>query len=115
MRSTVDIIVAVKECQPATEEELRLALVAMSAIEHFVRTDLQKLIDAVEEGKPAGVIEIKAAFAKGTISRMFKAIKMPVDKWLGPGNTPGTPENTKRLAMAKKIFKRATGLDLDPE
>lgn len=109
-RSTLEIIVAVKEAGPATENELRLALVALSSVEHFLRHDLEELAAAVEEGKASA--KLRAGFARGTLERMFAALKKPPAEWLGEGNIPGTPEHARRLAGAKALFKAATGQDL---
>lgn len=112
MKTTLETIRAVKECEQVTEEELRLSLCALSAIEHFLREDLIRLIEAIREGKPTHLLKMKAEFAQGTIDRMFTALKTPPDKWLGPNNIPGTPENNERMRIAKNIFKKATGLEL---
>ena len=112
MRTTLDIIIAVKDNEPATDEELRLALCALSGIEHFIRQDLTKLIQAIRDDKPTGYLKAKAEFAWGTIERMFTAKKKPPDQWLGPGGIPGTPENVERMKFGRKLFKAATGLDL---
>lgn len=109
MRNTLEIIIAVKECESVTEEELKLALVAMSSIEYFVENELTELVEAILADKP---IKLKAQFAKGTLERMFFAKKKSPDEWLGPDNIPGTPEQKANLALGKKIFKNATGLDL---
>lgn len=110
MRSTLEIIIAVQEQQPVTEEELRLALLAMSSIEHFLKNDFQSLIEAVLDGKPTA--RMKAEFSRGTIEKMFQALKTPPDKWLGASGIPGTPENLRQREIAKRIFKAATGEDL---
>lgn len=112
MRTTLQIIIAVKECEPVTEEELKLALIALSNIEHFYNKAAQDLIDAIRAEKSMALLKMKAEFAWGTIESMFKAKKTPPDTWLGPDNTPGTPENKRQMEMGKKIFKAATGMDL---
>ncbi len=110
MRSTLEIIVAVKESQPATEEELRLALVAMSAVDYFLEKELRGLAESVAEGKPTA--RMKAGLAIDLLGRIFDAKKQPPDEWLLPDNTPGTPEYQKRLEAGKRLFKKATGQDL---
>ena len=112
MRSTNEIIIAVKECQPVTEDELKLALCAMSGIHYHLKRSLEKTISDIEDGKPEAMLKYRAGFEKGTLEVMFNAIKMPPDEFLGPDNTPGTPEFKKRLDLGKAIFKKATGLDL---
>lgn len=110
MRSTLDIIIAVKECQPVTEQELRLAVVALSAMESMDQRALRDLAEKVIEGKPTA--KLKAQFILQETETRFKSRKMPVDEYLGPGNIPGTPENVERVRVAKAIYKKATGDDL---
>ena len=110
MRTTLQICIAVKEAEPdITDEELRLCIAAMSGIEHFYTQALVDLIEAIREGKPAGVLKMKAEFAWGTHERMFNAAKKPPAEWLGPGNIPGSPEQRERLAWAKRVYEKATG------
>lgn len=58
-------------------------------------------------------MKLLATFATDLLDRMFDARKQPVDKWLGLEGTPGTPENKAQMEVARKIFKQATGVDLD--
>ena len=112
MRTTNEIIIAVKDCEPVTDQELKLALVAMAGIQYFLKSDLQTLVDLSLGDAPSGRIKMRAEFAKQTIDRMFKAIKTPPDKWLGEDGIPGTEANRSRMEMGKAIFKAATGQDL---
>lgn len=110
MRTTLEIQIAVKEAEPdITNEELRLCIEAQNGIEHFIRDELIKLIEAIREDKPAAFLKMKAEFAWGTVERMFKAAKIPPDKWLGPDNIPGSPVQRQRLAWAKRVYEKATG------
>lgn len=110
MRTTLEIIIAVQACEPVTEEELRLALIAMSNINHFIEYNFQRLIQTVLEGKPTA--KMQAEFSNGTIERMFQARKRPPDEWLGSSDMPGTPENRRQMELSKKMFKAAMGRDL---
>lgn len=101
-----------KDNEPVTEEELRLCVVVMASVEHFIKGDLQKLIDAIRADKPVGFLKMKAEFAWGTIERMFAAVKKPPTEWLSTADIPGTPENAERMTWAKAVFKKATGVDL---
>jgi hypothetical protein len=111
-KTTLEIGIAVSECQPLTEEELRLGMHAMVTIEHFVRRSLKDVVDAIQQDKPAAIIKMKAELAKQTMESMFQARKRPPKEWLGPSDTPGTPEQREGLRLAKAIVKKATGLDL---
>lgn len=113
MRSTVQIICAVKDNKPVEFEELRLALLALSSIEHFYSHELSGLVEAIDEGKPIGLLRLKSQFAKDLHERMFKAIKTDPRAWLGEHNIPGNPEHDERLAGAKRLFTKATGETLE--
>ena len=107
MRTTNEIIIAVKESQPVTAEELRLALLASSSIEYFLKKSVRDLIEAIVEKKPSA--NLKAEFAKRTLDDMFQAGKTDPQKWLGPDNIPGNPGYDKRLEWGKRLFEKVTG------
>lgn len=96
---------AVADNTPVTEQELKYALHALYSIYFFVEQDLQELCTAILSNKDSGFIKLKARFAQGTIERMFKAKKAPVDKWLGE-SAPGSPEQQKWLKIGKKILDK---------
>jgi hypothetical protein len=110
MRSTLDILVAVNENQPVEKEELRLAIVALSSIHHFVTDSLKNLLVAAEaDPNTSGRVKLRVAAAKDTLKQMHQAKKTDPEKWLGPQNIPGTPEHDARLKAAKNLFEKATG------
>ncbi len=114
MRSILQIQIAVKEAEPGiTDEELRLCIESMNAIEHFYRSALIDLIELIREGKPEMLLKMKAEFAWGTVERMFAAKKKTPQEWLGPDNIPGSPAQRQLVAWAKKVFEKATGEKLD--
>ena len=111
MRSMLEIICAVKDSKPVTEEELRMTVLGMSAMKYFIGDDLDKLIDAVEKGDQR-IIKFRATTAKKEQEIRFTSMKMDVLKYLGPRNIPGNKEYEERMRMSRKIFKDATGQDL---
>jgi len=110
MRSTNQIIIAVDECEPCTEEELRFCIASMKARLYFAEKAANDMADAIESGGVSA--KFRAGFWKHEAETRFQSMKMPVDKYLGPGNTPGTPEHAERLRIGKAIFKKATGIEL---
>ena len=110
MRSTNQIILDVQECETCTVEELRLCIMSLNARLYFAQKAADDMAEATEMGLPAA--RMRAAFWKNEAEQRFASIKMPVDKYLGPGNTPGTPEQIEQLRISKAIFKKATGLEL---
>lgn len=105
MRTTLEILIAVKESRPVEFEELRLALVALDSIHHFTGNALNDLIEAVEETPKASWV--RAHFAKETRQRMFEALKTDPGIWLGPANIPGNPEHDKYYRMALAVARSA--------
>lgn len=108
MRSTLEIIIAVKESQPVTEEELRMALLALSGIDHFRSGTINQLIESIES-KAQLRIDLAAGFAKQQRESLFKAMKKDPVEWLGPGNLPGNPEYEERVKWARRVYEKATG------
>jgi hypothetical protein len=120
MRSTLEVIIAVEESQPATEEELRLCIVCLKNVLHFTEHSVNEMLDAVELAEEANGpmpmpthLRMRIDECARVRESMFQARKRPMDVWLGPGNTPGNPEYEERRKMAKAVFKKATGIDLD--
>jgi len=114
MRSTNQIIIAVQECLPCTDAELRLCIMSLKARLYFAEDAANNMAEAIGPSGTATIASAKlqAGFWKNEAEARFRAMKMPVDKYLGPGNTPGTPEHAERMQMGKAIFKAATGMDL---
>lgn len=107
MRSTNEIIIAVKECQPVTVDELKLALIVQSNINHFITDALRKLIEAIKKGKEGSFL--RAAWAETTLESMFQAAKKDPEVWLQPDNIPGNPEHDKRYTISKKVLTKVLG------
>ncbi len=114
MRSTNDIMIAVRECDPCTDNELRLCITSLQARLYFAEKAADDMVEAIEaavDGKAASA-KLRAGFWRNEAEMRFQSIKMPVDEYLGPGNTPGTPEYAERLSLSKAIVKQATGMEL---
>lgn len=110
MRTTNQIMIAVQECEPCTEHELRLCIMSLKARLYFAEKAADDMAEAIDGGQANA--RLRAGFWKNEAEARFKAMKMPVDEYLGPGNTPGTPEHAERLRIGKALFKKATGLEL---
>lgn len=105
-RPILDIILAA-QCQgPATERELRLALVAVASLMRAAEKSERELAEAVLAGKPSA--KLRASLAVGALEARFRARKLPAEDYLGPEHTPGTPENLRLRKAAATLFKRAT-------
>ncbi len=103
-------MVAVQESQPCTEQELRLCVMSLHYQLYSAKKAADDMAGAIHEGKPS--MKLRANFWQQDAETRFRSNKMPVDEYLGPGNTPGTPEHQKRLRIGKAILKKATGIEL---
>lgn len=105
----LEVICAVKDCEPVTEEELKLCVCCLSAKLHFAERERDKFVELIKENKPRQLLDFRVACVEKDREITFKSNKMPMDEYLGPGNIPGTPEQRGRMQWAKNVFKQATG------
>ena len=112
MRSSNEIIIAAKEQQPVTEEELRMALLVEVNCEYFLKKAILDWLEAVDKPTTPLIIRMRQNRAREILESVFKMHKGDPLVVLGTRNIPGTPENTAGIALSKKIFKAATGVDL---
>lgn len=94
MRTVGDIVGAVQEGQPATDEELRLALLC-------IFYDWQMATPSDYAGKSQLHLEMRA---RESFERRFRVLKAPPGVYLGPRWTPGTVENAEGRASSKAIL-----------
>lgn len=115
MRTTCQIQIAVQEADPdITDEELRLCIEAQRNIEHFYRRDILDLIEAIRGDINPAILKMKAEAAWKSHERLWEAAKKPPAEWLGPNNIPGSPEQKRRLAWAKRAGTEDGGSNASP-
>lgn len=102
MRRVVDIVEAVQEQQPVTEEELRLALLCVF---YDGQADSRFMSDLASAGDAVGVPATMMAIAKEHYARRFRMLRADQATYLGKNWTPGTPENTRQRAQSKAILE----------
>lgn len=112
MKNILEIIISCQEQQAVAEEELRLCVVALSAMLGLVERQTRDLVESILKGEGESKAKLLATLSKRDDEIRFKSRKMPPGDYLGPDHTPGTPENLHLRKMAKAVFKRATGKDL---
>lgn len=112
MRSTNEIMIAVSECEPCTDEELRFCISALGAMLHFAKIAADDMAEGIEGDGTSLKHKVCAKLWKQNAEGRFKSIKMPVDQYLGPGNIPGSPEQVERLRIGKALVKKVTGVEL---
>lgn len=94
-RTVSDIVTAVQEQQPATDEELRHALLVLF---------LTLQMSCPSDYKDAGPMQLKMR-AELNFERMFRMMKSNPTTYLGPRWTPGTVENAEGRATSKRIVE----------
>lgn len=92
-RTIGDIVAAVQEQQPATDEELRLTLLAL-----YYFAELHAKSDY--GNRPELALRMRAQHA---FQDKFQMMKMAPDARLGPRWTPGTQENAEGRALSKRV------------
>lgn len=97
MRSVNEIILAVQEQQPATEEELRLALLCI---------DYEMTISTETDWNEASPALLRSR-ASEQFSRRFRMGKADPKEWLGRRWLPGTEENRRAREVSMRIAKKA--------
>ena len=96
MRTVNEIVQAVQEQQPATEDELRLALLAV----HYAFGIAVPMQDTSKIGEV--LLRVRAA---DNVNLRFRVLKSAPDEYLGPNWTPGTPQNQRQRAQSKRILE----------
>lgn len=102
MRPVTEIVLAVQEQQPATDDELRLALLCLFY-------DGQMACPSDYEGKTQAHLEARA---RENFARRFRMLKADPTVYLGERWTPGTAENLEGRRASKAVlaaFEKAEG------
>lgn len=100
----LDIVIAVKDGAHVDEDELRLAILAQSAMQYFLTNELRELVAAVEDTSRSP--KLRAQFAGALLERLFLARGAHPERWLGPANIPGNPEYETRYAASKRLLAK---------
>ena len=95
-RTVSDIVGACQEQTPATEQELRLALLSL-----YYAWSIHSSAPTAKEGSLLRVFQMEAFEAR------FRVMKAEPSKWLGARYTPGTPENVAGRAVSHVILENA--------
>lgn len=110
MRSLNEIVIAVQNCEPCTDEELRLCVMALYYRDFQSKWAMDELSVLADKGDSK--TRLRALLWLRDADSRFKGGKMPVDEFLGPGNIPWNDEYKRRLRMAEAVFEKATGIKL---
>lgn len=104
-RTIGDIIEAAKSCEPATDEELRLALCAVSS--------LMVLHSLAPE--PARQLWYHERMANERFEARFRILRAKPSEYLGPQNTPGNPEYVERRRISNALMSKIMDKQKDGE
>lgn len=114
MRSMNQIIIAVKECEPCSDEELRCCIAALETRQCFAEQAADEMADALNGGNELRGT-VAASLWKRNAENRFTVMKKPVDEYLGPNHIPGTDEQRENLRLGKAIFNGAMAKAGRPE
>ena len=105
MRTLFEIIEAVKNNEPVTEDEMRYSICVMDALMIFDRESLMTLVEGEEKGKNKFIYS-----PKFQLNERFERIKCALDKnpkdWLGDAYDFKNPEYQKRRENINKMFEK---------
>ena len=108
MRSTNEIIIAIKENGPVDPEELRLACLVLESQLFFAHSNIRRLIAGGIGEEIIMQLEFPDAYGELGISKSeYDAMNMDPMEYLGPDHIPGTPEYEANYRISKKIFEKA--------
>lgn len=103
-RSLGDIIDALKDGAPVDRDDLRYAVLALSALHFFARSSLTRLKE-YPDGKVITLDgEIEEAFRRDKA-----AFAKPPKAFVGWNNDPANPDYQRFRAMGKKLVDKMTG------
>ena len=102
MRNLREIIEAVKDNGTATDDELRYALVAMSALMHYDRKALQKLAEGKIKGKTFLSYDPEFQWSEHW-ERTRNAMDKSPREWVGASHDPKSEEYQETRRRMKKI------------
>ena len=108
MRSMIEISLAIENGKEVTFDEAKLACIAYSCMLHSAEIELRNLAEQVMTEQKF-LMRTKAGAAIRSASTRFDSRKMPVDKYLGPSWTPGTPENAAMRKTSDAILAKFAG------
>lgn len=108
-RTLFEIVSAIKDGDSATHDELRYALLAMNALQHFDSQALVALWQRAEKGQDI----VKSVFGlKWMVEESFRrahaALNKPPKQWLGESNDPDTAECQAIRKAALSVLAKVT-------
>jgi hypothetical protein len=112
-RMICEIVADAKDGIVPSHEECFWTMLALSAMLHFSRRNLEYIAKAMETGKNldryCGITLKSAAHVH---AQRFNWMRLTPKKWLGDSGNPFTEANKKWREMGKQIIKEATGIIL---
>lgn len=107
MRSTNEIIIALKECEPVEYDELRMVCLVLNSLLFFSHDNTRRLLNGGIAAEITKKMEFPDTHADLGISKTeYEAMKKDPVEWLGVDNIPGTPEYMERYKISKAIFNK---------
>ena len=106
MRSTAEIIIAIKDCEEVDIEELKMACLVEDALLFLAHGNIRQLLKG-GLGADLTRLEFPDAHAYLGISKHeYAAMRKDPIEYLGVDHIPGTPEYNSRYDISKKILKK---------
>lgn len=106
MKKLIDIIEAVKNNEKPDYDELRYAVLALSALKTFDSMAIGKLAEGEREKKKPFLMYSAEWQFKESFNRNKRALDKSPKEWIGWDNDPENPEYQKRRKISIKILNK---------
>lgn len=106
MKKLIDIIDAVKNNEKSDYDELRYAVLALSALNTFDSMAIGKLAEGEREKKKPFMTYSAEWQFKESFNRNKRAFDKSPKEWIGWDSDPENPEYQKRRKISIKIFDK---------
>ena len=107
MRSTNEIIIAIKENEEVDSEELRMACLVLNSLLFFSHSNIRRLIAGGTGAEVTKLMEFPDSYGELGISKTeWEAMRKDPVEWLGVSNIPGTPEYEAHYRVSKAVYNK---------
>jgi len=108
MRTLGEIVDLVKINGCVTEDELRYAIIALSALQVFDSKSLRQLYTAEEESKPKRLIHSAKWQYEQHFDRWKRALDTSPKEYVGASSDPKNKDVVDRILLSRKLVEKLT-------
>lgn len=107
MRTTNEIIIAIKEQEPVEYDELKMACLVLNTILFFNHSKFRRLLKGGYAADVTRKMDFPDSHADlGIPKEEWNALRMDPISYLGEDNIPGKPQYDQHYKLSKKLFEK---------